>query len=530
MYSCKKNAMMLSNSGKSVSNSFDNKDSLVLTPEGLIPASHLHLIENGYHLEIRNGHVLKVEDKTKKIAADFGERKLPSNKSTPQQNQTGKQLSSSPNSHTGAFSSISNWITYAEWQNTTGSPINYFSTNWTVPIGMVPNHNQVIFIFNALTPAELSPNIVQPVLQYGVSGNGGGAYWVIDNWYGWQDASGNNQFAYMTPVQVSPGTNIQGVITYTGQQTGTGSYNYTSTVYYSGTSLAMSVIDGTTYNKTIPYVPLNLWAFETLEAYDSPSETHVELDHASDYPAQPYVAMTNVNITTVASSSPSVQWHAATGTNALYNEYTNIANPNTTGSGEVDLHFNASPSIKYTTPNVYTENTAISSLNPTTTGGATPTSYSVSPSLPAGLTLNTTTGAITGTPTVGTSATLYTVTATNSYGSGTFPVNIAVAFPYDFQVKTESYSSSTFTLAVNGVTVANGVQTASYNVVKDNDYNIVPNPSSTVVLTINSGHMPTSATLATYLGGGYGTISGNTITWTGIEVVTKQPSLLITLN
>ncbi|TDQ06308.1 putative Ig domain-containing protein, partial [Pedobacter metabolipauper] len=81
--------------------------------------------------------------------------------------------------------------------------------------------------------------------------------------------------------------------------------------------------------------------------------------------------------------------------------------------------------LSYTTPNVFTKGTAITSLSPTVSGGAV-TSYSISPALPTGLNFNTTTGVISGTPTLLKTATDYTVTATNSGGSTTFAVNIAV--------------------------------------------------------------------------------------------------------
>jgi hypothetical protein len=53
-------------------------------------------------------------------------------------------------------------------------------------------------------------------------------------------------------------------------------------------------------------------------------------------------------------------------------------------------------------------------------------SYAVSPTLPAGLTLNTTTGVISGTPTNTTAVANYTITATNNEGSTTALVSIAV--------------------------------------------------------------------------------------------------------
>ena len=62
---------------------------------------------------------------------------------------------------------------------------------------------------------------------------------------------------------------------------------------------------------------------------------------------------------------------------------------------------------------------------PTTTGGAVAL-YSVSPALPAGLSLSTTTGAISGTPTAVTATASYTVTASNSAGSTTTSLSITV--------------------------------------------------------------------------------------------------------
>lgn len=61
-----------------------------------------------------------------------------------------------------------------------------------------------------------------------------------------------------------------------------------------------------------------------------------------------------------------------------------------------------------------------------TTTGSPAAAYSVSPALPAGLSLNASTGAITGTPTAAVAATAYTVTAANSCGNVTSIVNITV--------------------------------------------------------------------------------------------------------
>ena len=85
----------------------------------------------------------------------------------------------------------------------------------------------------------------------------------------------------------------------------------------------------------------------------------------------------------------------------------------------------APSSLSYTAPPTLVAGTAMAAISPQVTGSVT--TYAVQPSLPAGLTLDASTGVISGTPTVGAAAATYTVTATNSGGSTTFGVTIAVA-------------------------------------------------------------------------------------------------------
>ncbi|OFZ13294.1 MAG: hypothetical protein A2X86_16220 [Bdellovibrionales bacterium GWA2_49_15] len=98
-----------------------------------------------------------------------------------------------------------------------------------------------------------------------------------------------------------------------------------------------------------------------------------------------------------------------------------ITATNSGGSDTFDLDITIlaePPSIYgYPDPSSFIQGLSIGVLAPSNLGGAA-TSYSISPALPAGLTLDTNTGEISGTPT-GTSANvLYTVTAFNSGGSG----------------------------------------------------------------------------------------------------------------
>lgn len=119
--------------------------------------------------------------------------------------------------------------------------------------------------------------------------------------------------------------------------------------------------------------------------------------------------------------------------------------------------------VNYTTGKaVYIQGTAITPNNPTATGGAV-TSYSVSPALPAGLSLSTSTGMISGTPTAVTAPSSYAVTASNSAGSATAFLSITVEGPAPaglaYTTGTAVYSVGT-AIAANSPTTTAGVVTS----------------------------------------------------------------------
>ena len=85
--------------------------------------------------------------------------------------------------------------------------------------------------------------------------------------------------------------------------------------------------------------------------------------------------------------------------------------------------------LTYTTnPAVYTQNHLITNNSPSSSGGPV-VSYAISTALPPGLTFSATTGVVAGTPTALSPATSYIVTATNTGGSTTAPLSIAVVPP-----------------------------------------------------------------------------------------------------
>ena len=87
----------------------------------------------------------------------------------------------------------------------------------------------------------------------------------------------------------------------------------------------------------------------------------------------------------------------------------------------------APAALSYESPQVFAVGAEITPLNATVTG--TVTNYSVSPDLPAGVTLDPGNGQISGTPTAPVAAADYTITASNSSGSTTFDFTITVAPP-----------------------------------------------------------------------------------------------------
>ena len=115
------------------------------------------------------------------------------------------------------------------------------------------------------------------------------------------------------------------------------------------------------------------------------------------------------------------------------------------------------PSISYS-PSTFNlvRNTAMNAQSPTSTGGAV-TSWSISPSLPTGISISSSTGTISGTPTVLSSSTSYTVTATNGAGSDTATIIISVTDALPVIV----YSPNSFTEAVG--TAMTSVTPQSYS-------------------------------------------------------------------
>jgi hypothetical protein len=113
----------------------------------------------------------------------------------------------------------SGWITNAAGTYAGDQPISSFSTTWVVPPEPAASDSQLIYLFNGLQDSPVT-HILQPVLQWGVSSDGGGAFWAVASWF--VDSSGN---AFKTSlVKVNVGDTLTGVMTLTGQSGSNFSY------------------------------------------------------------------------------------------------------------------------------------------------------------------------------------------------------------------------------------------------------------------------------------------------------------------
>jgi hypothetical protein len=252
----------------------------VLTPVGYRPVGNVHVVPEGMSFNM--------SEETRNNVSLLGGRVVHVNHEVRLVDAAGKVLHVATNDGTKVRGTpvgdavdpeATGWVAYASWYNTGSSPISSFTTTWTVPPAPATYDGQTVFLFNSIEPAGGNV-ILQPVLQYGPSHAGGGAYWAVASWY----VVGEQ--AYHTSLfQVSVGDYLDAVISLT--STDGNSYNYIS---------LFSNVAGTTF--TAVGAAQLVWATETLESYGVTS--------SSDYPAGSTV-FSSIYLDT-SDGTPSVTW------------------------------------------------------------------------------------------------------------------------------------------------------------------------------------------------------------------------------
>ncbi len=111
------------------------------------------------------------------------------------------------------------WVAYAGWNNTSGEPVLLYRAQITVPEEPTEKNRQLIFIFTGLQSSAI---ILQPVLQWGISGMGGGRFWSIASCCaaGQSDPVKRSRAA----TKVNPGAVVTAVIV--GRSLGGGKFGY----------------------------------------------------------------------------------------------------------------------------------------------------------------------------------------------------------------------------------------------------------------------------------------------------------------
>jgi uncharacterized repeat protein (TIGR01451 family) len=164
-----------------------------------------------------------------------------------------------------------------------------------------------------------------------------------------------------------------------------------------------------------------------------------------------------------------------------------------TATVTIEVNDIAPSSVIYTPSSLsLAKDSAMSTLTPTSSGG-TVTNWSITPSLPAGLSLDNSTGAISGTPTALSNSTTYTVTATNSGGSATATVTITVIEAAPAGV---TYNPSSLTLQKDSA-MPTITPTASGGAIAS--WSVSPNLPAGLTLNTTSGEISGTPTAVTPL-------------------------------
>jgi len=155
------------------------------------------------------------------------------------------------------------WIAYASY----GYAGNFSSFNgtWKVPTAPTTYEDQILYFFTGLTEQSGS-EIIQPVLQYGKTPDGGGEYWEVACWWV------NGAYLYSKPVTVQSGDTV---------------FGYMNTLSYPNWELGASINGGQQQTNIIVsnYYP-QVTAYVTLEAY--------QMTDCKEYPSDGSITFTDL--------------------------------------------------------------------------------------------------------------------------------------------------------------------------------------------------------------------------------------------
>lgn len=291
---------------------------MVQTPYGLVPSERVHQVDNHTVAKVIGGRLQLVDLTSGRLVSDLGAPSAADLAARDPYAYAGVLAHGAPASP-GRVTTQSTNPTFGTtgasgtdlgsyYTSASLSGIQSLSTNWLVPNFPLDTTSPVtIFYWNALDGGAL-----QPVLQYD---QGYGNAYTLANWY---FTAGN--YFHGTFIPVTPGTSLQGVITFVSNPNDT-TWNYKES--FTG----------------YPTGDVNI--VRTTEADDPALCLEAYTQDLAKWPNQPYMAFTAIDVTMRSGTPPAtLTWTAGGGSVPVTPSGLNtvIVN-NSSTNGEVDMYF-----------------------------------------------------------------------------------------------------------------------------------------------------------------------------------------------
>lgn len=313
-------ALIMTSCKKDQTGSEDNKtttapsDKMVLTPYGMVSAAHVFEVDSKTTARITNGRLQKVEIASGKVIQDIGVLSQEELNATNPYKYAAK-LNNTATARTANNESLAdvdgtNYPGYTV--QASASNIKSFSTDWIVPsVPQQSGSTATTFLWNGIDRGTL-----QPVLMWGATA--GGAFYAIANWY----FLGGNYF-HGQYVNVTPGTALQGVITYVSNDGTNWVYKESFTGY---PAADVTVTRPTEANDVI----------ECWEAYTS---------DITEWPNDSLVKMSNIKLTTRTGTPPATfDWWVSGDPVTTPSGKNSVIVNSSTSNGEIDFYFGGNTS------------------------------------------------------------------------------------------------------------------------------------------------------------------------------------------
>ncbi|MEP6793992.1 MAG: hypothetical protein ABJB16_06680, partial [Saprospiraceae bacterium] len=342
------------------------------------------------------------------------------------------------------------------------------STSVGIGLGLYPSNTYTSFTGNEVTGATVSKNIINDIVRNGDGTSIGISISAVTTAASVANTLSNNMISGVRTTSATPSDFPAGILVGGGAQ---GSTNvYYNTIALTGLGSSSSPGFGIAIGGTNPVVDVRNNIFVNKMTSTSGKMYAIGLGYSTPYTnltsnnndffttASPLAVIGGFGNTPAGDQANLAAWQTTTGkdglslnidpvflapnlhidvTNAINYPLNNAAVTIAAVTDDIDCNLRATdigadefcvpPTVlTYSSnPAIYCQDVAITNNIPTVNGDPT-FIYSVTPSLPPGLTLNTTTGVISGTPTMGTAMATYTVMAMNACGNTTAGVVITV--------------------------------------------------------------------------------------------------------